>query len=102
MPKSKELELSPIPKITDSLNVYDWNAIHRKLLQDGVVIALFFGVGAHLTQNVRFYGSEGYFNLIIITTTSLGYERVMINGGYSCKQHKKSTSEGNTWISPGI
>ena len=32
MPKSKELELSPIPKITDSLNVYDWNAIHRKLL----------------------------------------------------------------------
>ena len=33
MPKSKELELSPIPKSTDSLNVYDWNAIHRKLLQ---------------------------------------------------------------------
>ena len=33
MPKSKELDLSPIPKSTDSLNVYDWNAIHRKLLQ---------------------------------------------------------------------
>ena len=33
MPKSKELELSPIPKSTDSLNEYDWNAIHRKLLQ---------------------------------------------------------------------
>ena len=32
MLKSKELELSPIPKITDSLNVYDWNAIQRKLL----------------------------------------------------------------------
>ena len=31
MPKSKEL--SPILKSTDSLNVYDWNAIHRKLLQ---------------------------------------------------------------------
>ena len=30
MPKSKELELSPIPKITDSM---DLNAIHRKLLQ---------------------------------------------------------------------
>ena len=33
MPKSKELELSPILKSTDSLNVYDWNLIHRKLLQ---------------------------------------------------------------------
>ena len=33
MPKSKELELSPIPKSTDSLNAYDWNTIHRKLLQ---------------------------------------------------------------------
>ena len=33
MSKSKELELSPTPKSTDSLNVYDWNAIHRKLLQ---------------------------------------------------------------------
>ena len=34
MPKSKELELSPIPKSTDSQNVYDWNAVHRKLLQN--------------------------------------------------------------------
>ena len=33
MPKSKELELSPILKSTDSLNVYDWNLVHRKLLQ---------------------------------------------------------------------
>ena len=33
MPKSKGLELLPIPKSTDSLNVYDWNAVHRKLLQ---------------------------------------------------------------------
>ena len=32
MIKSKELELSPIPHITDSLNVFDWYAIHRKLL----------------------------------------------------------------------
>ena len=32
MIKSKELELSPIPHITDSLNVFDWNAVHRKLL----------------------------------------------------------------------
>ena len=27
MPKSKELELSPILKSTDSLNVYDWNEL---------------------------------------------------------------------------
>ena len=32
MLKSKELELSPIPHITDSLNVFDWNDVHRKLL----------------------------------------------------------------------
>ena len=36
MPKSKELELSPILKSTDSLNVYDWNLIHRKLLQSKI------------------------------------------------------------------
>ena len=40
MPKSKELELSPIPKSTDSLNVYDWNAIQRKLLESKIFYEL--------------------------------------------------------------